>query len=63
MLYTSVVEIVSHAGHCQRNLVNVETELYTKYMGEQDKSIENRSKCLAIGSLFPHSCYTHVNIA
>ena len=42
----SIVETASHAGHCPINLVNVryiETELYTQYMGEQDKSSENRS--------------------
>ena len=29
--------------------------MYTKY-GEQDKSVENRPKCLAVRSLIPHPC-------
>ena len=43
----SGMETASHAGNCPINLVNV---LYKN----QDKSGENRSKCLVVGSMFPH---------
>ena len=36
-------------------LVNWNWTVYKVY-GEQDKSGENRSKCPAVGSTFPHSC-------
>ena len=40
----SGVETASHVGHCPINVV----------YGEQDKSGKNRSKCLVVGSMFPH---------
>ena len=46
-------ETASHVGHCLINLVNVWYIVYEVYE-EQDKSGENRSKCPAVGSLFPH---------
>ena len=48
------------------NLVNIETKLYTKYMGrpgEQDKSDENRSKCQAVGLIFPRPDCTNPKAA
>ena len=45
----SGMETASHAGNCPINLFNV---LYKN----QDKSGENRSKCLVVGSMFPHHC-------
>ena len=30
---------------------------------QQDKSNENRSKCLVVGSMFPHPAYTHSILA
>ena len=44
------METASHAGHCP---VNWNRAVYKVY-GEQDKSDENRTKCPAVGSSFPH---------
>ena len=54
----SGVETASHAGHCPINLVNVRwIETVYKVYWEQDKSDEKKSKCLAVGSKFPHPGY------
>ena len=50
----SDVETASHAGHCPINLVN--EWIY----GEQDNGVENRPKCLAVSSLFPHPCIHNI---
>ena len=53
------VETANHAGHCPINLVNVQKVKLSciQSMWGQDKSSENRPKCPAVGSLFPHSLF------
>ena len=56
---SSDVETASHAGHCPINLVNVKLNCTCSHVY---KSGENRSKCLVVGSMFPHSDYINQNI-
>ena len=55
----SGLETASHAGHHRStNLVNVQLKLncIQSIYGQDIKSSDNRSKYLAVSSIFPHPC-------
>ena len=46
----SGVETASHTGYCKLKPNCIQS------IWEQDKGGENKSKCLVVGSMFPHYC-------